>query len=707
MSYALTTGQFLRAGDYLTAINSSCFAIMQRDGNFCIYAGADPEHNRGSIWASLSRSERDGDYFAIMQRNGNFAVYEGTPEHPGNCIWATDTSAEGGEFVAALEPRGNFTISTGSAAKPGRLLWAARHRLRVMTFNTHLMEGSNIVVGAFLTRQLPVTFRDEERHDFIVKKILDCGADIVALQEVWSGARMDRIERQLKPRYPYSIRGTSGEFYEAGSGILLASKYPFGENWGFMRFKNPSGDDRFAAKGVLWAPVELEDGVTLLVGMTHACVDAGGDECTNIKDLIDKTLNQAGCMGVLMGDFNIHRRGAREKFDILTNLMAGVGATDSWSAVHGPDAGDASATDDQIHNNLTQFFSPNRNTPEPDCIDYVYLRNTLSHILRPIGAEVVRTWQCPLGETGRAWYWVHEGTVGGLPSGAVFRDKMCVAVRRQDGKLSVAVIDQVDERWRHATIRDVTTEGSPGVVWFADRLCLFFRRGKQVYKMESEDGLAWSGMDPQGVDFQSSGGVCPVVFRDSLYVFVKDPEGLPICYHVWRNGAWSGRQVVGIDTRWDIAAAVLDDKLCIVSVENGAVGSTARLVGAILDGSGKWSLIHPAETKASGSPGITVHDGQFHVFYRDSGGTGILTRSSRDGKVWSSEPSYTHHDTENEVCPIVWKGRLMLFYSFLGKRIEFDRLMYSNQALTHGYYPAGVDLDASDHYPYQVEFVWA
>lgn len=43
----LTTGQFLAVNDYLASDNGLFYAIMQEDGNFCVYRGTGPSANKG------------------------------------------------------------------------------------------------------------------------------------------------------------------------------------------------------------------------------------------------------------------------------------------------------------------------------------------------------------------------------------------------------------------------------------------------------------------------------------------------------------------------------------------------------------------------------------------------------------------------------------------------------------------------------------
>src|SRR4026207_1535009 len=85
-------------------------------------------------------------------------------------------------------------------------------RLRILTFNAHLMANSNIVVGAWVENMKPVVFQDEERYDFILNKIRESGADIVALQEVWAKERMTRIQQDLSFPYKYAAAGADGDY---------------------------------------------------------------------------------------------------------------------------------------------------------------------------------------------------------------------------------------------------------------------------------------------------------------------------------------------------------------------------------------------------------------------------------------------------------------------------------------------------------------
>jgi len=401
-----------------------------------------------------------------------------------------------------------------------------------------------------------------------------------------------------------------------------------------------------------------------------------------------------------MGDFNIKRIGDPEKYQRMNEHMNSVGAKDSWVQIHGSKDPEASTTDDQVNNILDQFFSPDRDTSNSECLDYIYLRNGTSSAFRPIDAKVIRDWKVPLDlDQDPNWYWVHQGTSENMPTAAAFGDKLCVVTRSSANTLQVSLTDQASRKWRHYTIPGINTSSAPGLVWFADCLHLFFEQNGQVFKMESKDGITWSPKDSQGESFRTSGGVCPVVHDGALYVFCRDPSGSQVCFHKWTN-RWESRVFIHIDTRHDISAASLNGKLCVVTVDNGS--GTGGVMRALLDQNGKWHSGQIAKgVVTAGSPGIVGHRGKFELFYCVRKEGDITHRSSNDGENWSDMDTL-HARTMNAVCPAVWDDKILLFFPHVRGEAQF----YSKNALAHMHYPPVVDLDLSDHYPYMVDVVW-
>lgn len=737
MNHTLQTDQVLRSNETLVAPDGSCYLIMQRDGNLCMYSGR-PGQRGGCFWAALPASLPNNDYYAIMQGDGNLCVYQGKDrEHRGAYVWGTGDHPQTGsrQFIAEINAN-NLTVSTNQQGSEHKLLWAARS-LRVLTYNTHLMEGSNVAAGAWFAYKQPVIFHDGLRHQYIVSRILNSGADIVALQEVWSENRMHQICAELKHKYPYSALGNTGndsliaDLYNyldhdipdraAGSGVVLLSRYPLSDVE-FHVFDRPTDKEELAAsKGVLSAVATI-DGKRVQINMTHAWTDAGGPSCSNIEDLVahrDRNLP-----ALFLGDFNIHRVRDTAQVNRMNIILKEAGAEDAWTLVHGNQHVETSYTDDTRSNNLGQFFSPDRNTEAGDCIDYVYVKNMkdtpTAAALRPFSATVLRDWKVNLDDKSRPdWYWVHEGDTKNMPSAATFGNKIIVAVRQHDDRLQLALFDRDAKTWVHSMVKDggqeLRIDGAPGIVLFNNCLHLFFQKNKQVYKMESTDGITWSAKDSQGKDFTSSGGVCPVVYQNTLFVFCRDPNGNQICYHKWSN-RWSERKWTHIDTRHDISAAVLDNQLCIVSIDAGAKSPQGLMRALTRDGE-RWESAQMGDgITTSGPPGICVKNGRFHVFYREPNGGGIFHRSSADGIHWSAPDFDSGQATMDEVCPLADGDKITLFFSFVVKNATslIDRvasypdgaLLYKPRALAHMSYPPGVVLDASDHYPYQVDIAW-
>ena len=601
----------------------------------------------------------------------------------------------------------------------------AEIRLRVLTFNAHLMAESNIVVGAWAKNKLPVTFNDEERYYEILNRIRSSGADIVALQEVWAEEWMEWFQRDLYHEYHMSIAGSGGasmyEFIEdyldhgipdraAGSGLVLLSKINL-HNPDFHLFPEPYEDEeRAASKGVLTATVSNND-LYLRVGNAHAWTDAGG--LRNIEDLVRWTIYpDMNAPAVIMGDFNIHRRGNQEKFNQMNDMLNGRNFQDSWTLAHGTNP-DGSETDDQAHNNLAQLFSPMRNTERADCLDYVYVKSSPNISVKVLDAKVLKDWKT---ERSPHWYWVHEGTVHGTPSATPFGpnlDKLCVASRDTNDGLRVAVYDRNTMIWKSKLVAGASASGAPGIGWWNGKLYLLYQgtNGLDLMQRESEDGETWTEPSYSGV--RTSGGCSAVVFRDELWVFVRDWRGEQICGYIWDGRGWRGPKWITLETDHNISAAATDKEICVVARDRGNL--PGGVMNVRIDQFGNVGPVHQtgADASTTGSPGITALDGFFHVFYRSDEGDGVIfTRSTSDN--WVNE-EHTIYETTDEVCPVAFDNKIWLFYAkpVWNTRKEFpgnisypyDAVMYPERPLTHSYWPSDVSLDLSDHYPYQVDLL--
>lgn len=130
----LLPNEFLSTGDYLVSDNKRFFALMQSDGNFCIYRGSGPEDKQEYVFGiqHLWAQKPTGDaFFAVLQTDGNFCVYKnlvppGTTE---NFIFGIQGRwyhrPAGTDFVAKLHDDGTFTVSQGRPDQDAStLLWS-------------------------------------------------------------------------------------------------------------------------------------------------------------------------------------------------------------------------------------------------------------------------------------------------------------------------------------------------------------------------------------------------------------------------------------------------------------------------------------------------------------------------------------------------------------------------------------------------------
>ena len=119
--FSISTNQVLNVGDYLASLNGKFWAIMQDDGNFCLYEGSSTNARRylwGSIqaaspWKNGYVSDRNHRYFAVMQSDGNFCVYQGTPQrklYRWGSIQAAGYQSIQGNYAASLNDDGNFCV---------------------------------------------------------------------------------------------------------------------------------------------------------------------------------------------------------------------------------------------------------------------------------------------------------------------------------------------------------------------------------------------------------------------------------------------------------------------------------------------------------------------------------------------------------------------------------------------------------------------
>lgn len=161
----LPMNQILGVGDYIVSGNGLFFAILQSDGNFCVYRGIDAAHDHGLLWG-IKKSGDGGEFFALVQTDGNFCVYRGTDlMHNRGWHWGTQATADGGEFYAAMQDDGNFCIRKGSGPEDSYgLVWASGVTDRVQTID-EILHIEYELESARILRTSPASLYSETLHN--------------------------------------------------------------------------------------------------------------------------------------------------------------------------------------------------------------------------------------------------------------------------------------------------------------------------------------------------------------------------------------------------------------------------------------------------------------------------------------------------------------------------------------------------------------
>jgi endonuclease/exonuclease/phosphatase family metal-dependent hydrolase len=593
-------------------------------------------------------------------------------------------------------------------------------RLRVLSYNTHLMDGSFIHQGIDIKRlvsRMPYDIWDDpQRRDLILRNIVNSLADIVALQEIWAPQLLARLVDQLKPFYPYTFVGDEMELEVEGypsigtatSGLLLCSKFKLTDR-SFYRFPGMEDWDRFSNKGVLGAVANLPDKRKLRIVTAHTT-----GEVRDIQFMADRIKDASEFRAlpmITLGDFNIswEKGGVNEKYNAMKQIFAGINVvTDSWIDVHGEAIEPDPYTVKMRQNTLHQLFSPERDTEKDTRLDYLWVKPGAA------AAWVPTTVSVPRGEDwlyeSPQWHWAHKNVVQRMASAAALGDVLLVLSRGVNYSVMGALFDGNTSKWSHYDT-GFKTSAPPGVVAFQNKFHLFHQHddGNAIFHRSSADGRTWSNWENVGIN--TGGSCCPVVFDGKLHLLYVDPDGRggQIFCSVKDGSAnfeprnWEARKGIGINTQSDISAAVFNNKLYVVCKDYGSMDlKRSGLMWSILENPGEnWKPSQADKNlETSGSPGVVAFQNSLHVYYKDPNEGDAIFHAAYDGQKWTEKNKSTLHDSMvYGVCPIVFANKLWLFYSYHSKT---PGGYYPNGVMLHAQIPT-VKVDLSDHYPLMVE----
>ena len=192
-------------------------------------------------------------------------------------------------------------------------------------------------------------------------------ADVIVLNEVFSNAKV-LYSKELLAKYPYQARlGRENCATIFKSGVWILSQFPIEQTWK-MAFKDRSGWDKFAAKGVLGVRIEIGPGKKADVYGTHMQAGYSGNAQSARLCQVDQILsfvrlhsNSASIPIVFCGDLNMgpphptltrrsvhykHERDEKARIKAYLRLSEGL---QSSEAIYKTNSFDVDAKEDDIN----------------------------------------------------------------------------------------------------------------------------------------------------------------------------------------------------------------------------------------------------------------------------------------------------------------------------------------------------------------------
>lgn len=236
--------------------------------------------------------------------------------------------------------------------------------------------------NVFLTPNIAHASLQAKRAPYIAGYVLQSGADVVVLQEMFHKKASSIIEDSLKRMYPYYTPRTKGGFMKTNSGVQVFSKYPL-DSSKVMQYRDCSGVDCMARKSAVMVFLDISGQKLQLVG-TH--MQSGGKSKkvdVRKKQLLQMTSEllepyaRTGVPQLIAGDLNIDYHHLEEYLPMREML-----GTDEFRI-----DGEYRLTTSSESNDLCKRFFD----PSAQMLDYILVRHSSTfvamkwwQIMRPI-----------------------------------------------------------------------------------------------------------------------------------------------------------------------------------------------------------------------------------------------------------------------------------------------------------------------------------
>lgn len=174
----------------------------------------------------------------------------------------------------------------------------------------------------------PIHFsKQSQRAPLIAAALKKVDHDIIVVEEAFTPHIQSLLKKELKTTHPYSasLKRSLNVIKIFNSGVMIFSKYPL-KTLSWHHFKNCSGADCFASKGVILTEMTHPSGKKLQLAATHMqaslnpkAISARKKQLLHIKSIMDSFI-KPGIPQVLAGDLNINAHIGNEYLDAHAEL---------------------------------------------------------------------------------------------------------------------------------------------------------------------------------------------------------------------------------------------------------------------------------------------------------------------------------------------------------------------------------------------------
>ena len=146
----LAVNERLNVGEYLVSDNRQFYAVMQSDGNFCLYKGSGPSVSRGNLWCNSGRSRPSGTYHVQLQTEGQLCSAQMDGAGNSAPLWCTMSTGTGtSPYHVKLANDGDLSVFVGDDDGPGVIPnWSTNTAVRPLAYDQQICFEFNSGVQA-------------------------------------------------------------------------------------------------------------------------------------------------------------------------------------------------------------------------------------------------------------------------------------------------------------------------------------------------------------------------------------------------------------------------------------------------------------------------------------------------------------------------------------------------------------------------------